>query len=570
MFAAARLDRDRAGFADQDLVSHIHAAPETVQIEIDRNLVKRFGLRAFTPLAWHTIEGIEYQQNWHLDAIAEHLQAVIMGQITRLIIMVPPRHMKSTSLAIMAPAYSWTIKPHLKWLFASYAFNLSIRDSRKCRRVLTSTWYQRRWGDKFKFVHDQNTKIRFENDKQGYRLATSVDGQLTGEGGDIIAVDDPHNVREAESEATREATLAWWRESMSSRLNDPKRGAFILSQQRVHVRDLAGDAMAREQGWTVLCLPARYESNHPQVYAFDPRKTDGELLWPERYGEKELTRLETALGAYAAAAQLQQRPSPREGGHFKRHWFDPWHGPLPGDMEWVRGLDLAASKKKITKADPDYSASVLIGWSPRAKYWIIAHAERYRESPGERNKRILHRAERDAAEFGYVHIEVPQDPGSGGVEQAQSIVRMLAGFSVRAEPVTGDKVTRADPIAGQAQNGNVRYLPDDPARGRVWNDEFFGELTSFPTGAHDDYVDALSIAFNKLTGGRSGLLDFYAGQIIERRAQEAREKAEREALRSKGVTVIERQGITDLGAIYFKDGRPPEAEDDPADEDDEP
>ena len=471
--------------------------------------------------------------------------------------------MKSISLAVMAPAYSWIKRPHLKWLFASYAFNLAIRDSRKCRRVMMSTWYQQRFGHCFRFVYDQKTKVRFENEHNGYRLSTSVDGQLTGEGGDIIAVDDPHNVREAESEKTREATLTWWRESMSSRLNDPKKGAYILSQQRVHANDLAGEIMAREQGWTVLCLPARYDPEHKYVYAKDPRKTAGELLWPSRYGETELQRLELALGAYAAAAQLQQLPSPREGGQFKRAWFDPWNDPLPGDMEWVRAWDLAASKAKIVKSDPDYTASVLIGWSPSAKYWIIGHAEWFRESPGQVRKRIKNRAARDEAEYGHVHIEIPQDPGQAGLDQAKSIALELAGYSVKLATVQGDKVMRSDALAGQAQIGNVMYLPDQSKTGKeampgegAWNERFFSELCSFPNGSHDDLVDAATTAFNKLTGGRRGILDFYAGEVQQRILREAREAEAKRALAEGGVVMVT-ETTDDLGRAFFKQGNKP-------------
>jgi hypothetical protein len=148
----------------------------------------RRSLREFTKAAWPTIEpGVDFQNNWHIDAISDHLEAVVNGDIKRLIINVPPRHMKSISVAVAMPAWTWVSQPHKKFLYASYAASLSIRDSTKCRRLIDSPWYKAHFGDKFRLTDDQNQKQRFENDKTGYRIATSVgNGALTGDGGDLI------------------------------------------------------------------------------------------------------------------------------------------------------------------------------------------------------------------------------------------------------------------------------------------------------------------------------------------------------------------------------------------------
>ena len=178
-------------------------------------------LSDFIRLYWRCIDPSAYCHNWHIDQICEHLQAVSAGKIRRLLITIPPRHMKSISVAVAWPAWTWVQKPgplqgpQSRFLFASYAHSLSIRDSVRCRRLIESPLYQMAWRKRFRLTSDQNTKVRFENDAGGHRLATSVDGALTGEGGDIIVVDDPHNVREAESEAVREASLAWWNEALA-------------------------------------------------------------------------------------------------------------------------------------------------------------------------------------------------------------------------------------------------------------------------------------------------------------------------------------------------------------------
>lgn len=171
----------------------------------------RRSLREFTKASWPTIEpGVPFKNNWHIDAVSDHLQAVVEGDIKRLIINVPPRHMKSISVAVALPAWTWAHQPHKKFLYASYASSLSIRDSTKCRRLIDSPWYQAHFGDKFNLTDDQNQKQRFENDKTGYRIATSVGGALTGDGGDIICIDDPHNSVEADSSKVREGVLDWW------------------------------------------------------------------------------------------------------------------------------------------------------------------------------------------------------------------------------------------------------------------------------------------------------------------------------------------------------------------------
>jgi hypothetical protein len=177
----------------------------------------RRSLKEFIKNSWETIEpGRNFYDNWHIDAICEHLQAVVKGDIKRLIINIPPRHMKSITAAVALPAWAWTSDPAKRFLFASYAGSLSIRDSVKCRRLIDSPWYQEHFGDSFKLTTDQNQKQRFENNKTGMRIATSVDGALTGEGGDIIVIDDPHNVREAESSTVRESVLEWWDQAMQT------------------------------------------------------------------------------------------------------------------------------------------------------------------------------------------------------------------------------------------------------------------------------------------------------------------------------------------------------------------
>jgi len=258
----------------------------------------------------------------HIDAIIDHLEAVSYGHIRRLLINVPPRHMKSLLVSVFWPAWEWTRWPERRWLYSSYAANLSARDSLVCRRLVESPWYRARWGHIFVLTGDQNVKTRFENNRSAYRLSTSVGGSVTGEGGDRLVCDDPHKVDEVESDAVRKGTLDWWDSTMSTRVNDPKTTAMVVVAQRCHQQDLSGHLL-EQGGWEHLCLPAEYEgpSRTTLIGFTDWRKQPAELLWPERFGRKEIDDLTVSLGSYGAAGQLQQRPSPAGGGMIKREWF---------------------------------------------------------------------------------------------------------------------------------------------------------------------------------------------------------------------------------------------------------
>jgi len=208
----------------------------------------------------------------------------------------------------MFPCWTWLLDPHKRFLFASYAASLSIRDSTKSRRLIQTQQYMqlmRQDNKEFALTGDQNAKQRYENTQGGYRIATSVGGALTGEGAEIIVADDIHNTLEAESETKRREATRWWDESMSTRLNNPDTGAFIVIMQRLHETDLAGHILEKEgNDWNHLCLPARYEKNHPHPLRstlgfVDPRTEEGELLNPKRYSDAAVTSLEASLGVYA-------------------------------------------------------------------------------------------------------------------------------------------------------------------------------------------------------------------------------------------------------------------------------
>src|SRR5215831_2717283 len=185
-------------------------------------------------LAWHVVEpATPYVNGFHIEAIAEHLEACSRGEIQDLVITIPPRTSKSLCTSVFWPTWSWTFAPSSRWLCNSYAQSLSVRDALKSRRLIESRWYQERWGHVFALAGDQNVKSRYDNTRGGYRLAASVTGSNTGEGGDFLVADDCTNVLEGESALSREMTTRWWFEVMPSRRNDPKTSVRVIIQQRV-------------------------------------------------------------------------------------------------------------------------------------------------------------------------------------------------------------------------------------------------------------------------------------------------------------------------------------------------
>ena len=454
----------------------------------------RRSLREFTKASWSSIEpGVEFQNNWHIDAISEHLQAVAEGDIKRLIINVPPRHMKSISVAVVLPAWTWARQPEKKFLYASYASSLSIRDSVKCRRLLDSRWYKSHFGEAFQLTSDQNQKQRFENDKTGARIATSVDGALTGEGGDIIVIDDPHNVRESESATVRESVLDWWDQAMQTRLNDPKTGAFIIIMQRVHEKDLTGHILANQYDeWDHLCLPAKYEIGHPtptrsSLGFTDPRTKEGDLLWPDRIDPKTLEGLEKSLGTYASAGQLQQRPMPKGGGILKAEWWVPWEKSDLPDIEYVlQSWDTAFSTKEKTS----YSARTTWGvFRKNGQVNAIVLDMWY--------DRVTYPELRKIAQESYNDYE----PDAVLIEKKASGQSLLQDLRMAGVPVLEympdrDKEARAHASSALLEDGRIWYPSD-----KKWCKDLIDICASFPATDNDDIVDTCTQAWLRLRKG---------------------------------------------------------------------
>jgi predicted phage terminase large subunit-like protein len=291
------------------------------------SLPPRLTFREYLEPAWEVIEpAARFVGGYHVDAIAEHLQALSEGLLQNLLINIPPRHTKSTLVCVLWPTWEWTFAPWLQWMFASYREALAIRDSIKCRRLILSRWYQERWGSVYRLTDDQNQKTRFENDRTGYRLALGV-GTGTGEGGHRLVADDPLSAKQGESDAYREAANDWIDTTFSTRGNDPRTVARVIVMQRLHDADVTGHVLERmREGGTQydhLVLPAEYEPRAQLCMAglvHDPRTEPDALLSPERFDARALAQLKADLGD-DAPGQLQQRPTPPGGAIFQSGWW---------------------------------------------------------------------------------------------------------------------------------------------------------------------------------------------------------------------------------------------------------
>ena len=452
-------------------------------IAIERELCRR-SLAEFAKRAWHVLEPTaELKWGWALDAICLHLEAVTDGRITRLLMNVPPGSMKSLLTGVIWPAWEWGPRgmPEMRFVGTAHEENLAIRDSRKCRDLITSEWYQGLWP--VQIAADLNGKREFGNTRKGVRQARAFTS-LTGVRGDRVILDDPISADNANSPAKLEAARIAFTETLPTRVNSDK-SAIVVIMQRLNERDTSGVILDMGLPYVHLCLPMRYEADRKCRTAIgweDPRTVDGELMFPARFSEQQVQELEKTLGQYGTAGQLQQRPAPRDGGIFKPSMIEIIPAVPEGRIEWVRGWDLGAT----VGGDP--TAGVKMGRMPDGRI-VIADAVHGDWGPDMRDAIIKNTTTADGHS---VLASIPQDPGQAGKTQALYMARMLQGYRVKTSVESGDKVTRAEPFASQVNVGNVLMV-----RG-PWNEWLMGDMGMFPNGAHDDGVDACSRAFSEL------------------------------------------------------------------------
>ena len=484
--------------------------------------------RQFVTDAWHVVEpGKEFKNDWHIDAICDHLTYVSLGDIDDLVINIPPRHTKSTIVAVMWPAWEWLWQPSTQWLFATYASALTIRDSVKTRRLIQSPWYQENFGDVFQLSSDLNQKGRFDNDKNGYRLATSVGGTATGEGGDRIVVDDAHNMKEINSDTIRAGVIDWWRDVMSTRGNDPKRLGRCIIAQRGHHKDLPGHVLA-SGSWVHLNLPGYFVPKYrcvtkakkdstriipardDGIFTFgdhieplvkgetifvDPRKKENELLTPDRFGPEEMAKLSYELTERGFESQIQQNPSAKGGNILKEEHWREWVEPeLPPISFVLQVYDTAFEETE----ESDFSARTTWGvfeyeerldpklpWTAQYKgqtrlcMILLERMNRRLEFPELRSNAM------EAARL-WKPDKILIEKKASGHSLAQEMRR--SNLPVARIPIKDSKFVRAHAASLVLERGCVFYVK------RKWADEVISQCGNFPADDHDDMVDTVTMA----------------------------------------------------------------------------
>ena len=483
-------------------------------------------LTDFIKQAWHVIEpGQPYLHNWHISAIAAHLEAITDEQMiddrqyyNRLLINVPPGAMKSLLVNVLWPAWEWGPKnmPYMRYVCASHAMPLAIRDSIKMRRLVTSEWYQKRWGDRVTITGDQNEKIKYETTATGFRQAVAMSG-MTGARGDRVIIDDPHSVASAASEAERSTTIETFEQAIPTRLNNPDKSAIIVIMQRLHEEDVSGVILEKQLGYDHIMIPMEYDPDRamPTMLGWeDPRTFKGQLFFPRRFPRHVVVRDKRIMGKYAASGQFQQLPTPEDGGIIKRKHWNLWDSiQYPAFDHVIASLDTAMTEKK----ENDPSAMTVWGiWTDDPK----THATRMINRDGHMTHVIRTYDEREVPPRIMLmhawskHLEMPElitevaqtclrwkvstlliENKTVGLPVARELRRMYSGkhFGVQLEdPGSIDKMARLYSVQHLFEEGLV-YCPD-----KAWADEVISQCMRFPKAKHDDLVDTVSMAMRYL------------------------------------------------------------------------
>jgi predicted phage terminase large subunit-like protein len=414
--------------------------------------------------------------NWHIEVIAAKLAAVREGKIRRLIINLPPRHLKSLMASIAFPAWCLGHDPSAQILCVSYAQDLADKLARDCRGIMTSPWYRQIFRTRLA-AHRQAVQ-EFITTAQGYRLATSNGGVLTGRGADIILIDDPLKPEEALSDAQRQAANDWFDHTLYSRQNDKRRGAIVIIMQRLHEDDLVGHVLEQEP-WEVVRFPAIAEADevHEIQTIWGPqsfRRRHGEALHPEREPLDTLERIRRTVGEYNFAGQYQQTPAPLGGGMVKENWFKRYAAnERPESFERI-----VQSWDTANKATELSDFSVCTTWGVTGKDLFLLNVLRQRlEYPA------LKRAVREQQSLFNASVVLIEDKASG-TQLIQELI--VDGFHqvTRYKPEC-DKIMRLHAQTAIIENGFV-HLPE----AAPWLVEYLHEMTVFPRGKHDDQVDS--------------------------------------------------------------------------------
>lgn len=416
---------------------------------------------------------------------------------TRIILLTPPRHGKSSLISQYTPAWWLGNSPDERVLLTSYSDRFAALWGRRARDVF---WEHapKVFGLSARASHAATDDWGISG-HTGTMATAGTGGTITGRGADLLIVDDPvKDAKEAESETQRERIWDWWQSTAASRL-EPN-GVAIVVMTHWHQDDLAGRlvkemANGGEQ-WTVIRMPAI--ATKDEVWSDGSWKWErkaGEALWSKRFDVEKLEAIRRRSGSKWWNALYQQQPSPPSGTVAQREWF-PIVGALPQHgLVRCRFWDCASTEKKAGSAqDPDWTVGALVAWMPSKKVGFIEHIIRFRGTPGRVNDVILQTAKMDGPS---VRIREEEEGGSSGKAVTTARKKALAGYRYKGIKASGSKASNWEPFLIQAEGGNIAMLQGD------WNRAFLDEAMSVPQG-HDDQMDAVAGGFNALMLGDTG------------------------------------------------------------------
>lgn len=435
--------------------------------------------------------------NWerakHLELLCSKLEAVERGEIKRLMVFMPPRHGKSEVVSKKFPAWYLGRNPGKEMIISSYSGDLANDFSRIAKSTLNE-WGEKLWGTQLSRESRAVDRWGIEGHRGGL-TAAGVGGPITGRGAKVAIIDDPFkNYEEAASDTIRQKVWDWYRSTLRTRLAPG--GSIVLVMTRWHEDDLAGrllnEAKIGGEQWEVISLAAEAEENDPL------KRKLGNALWPSWFPIEELKALAKSLGSYLYSALYQQRPSPAEGLKFKRSWFryfeqdDQYYKLLQPDGTrklvekskcWrFQTTDTAATEKESS----DYFVCSTWDVTPQCDLLLV---DVFREKAETTKHEAIISAQYNRYKPQYIRVENK----TYGLNIIQNCVKL--GLPVIAAKADTDKVSRSLVIQARYEVGTVYHRLGMNNLGDIED-----ELTSFPTGKHDDFVDTASIAGNEIAG----------------------------------------------------------------------
>ncbi len=427
--------------------------------------------------------GQPFHPNWHIDLIAEYLEAVRRGDLKRLIINMPPRALKSVCVSVAFPAWLLGHKPENRVIVASYALPLALKHSLDTREVMRAAWFRELF-PACRIARGQDEKHKFITTARGFRLSTSTGAGLTGEGGNVLIIDDPLTPEQALQPHLRAATNAWFEHTFASRLDSKQDGAIVLVMQRLHPQDLAGNLLEKG-GWEQLSLPAI--ADVPTTYSFGKIKyarESGEVLCGTRESPALYEHLKIEMGSHVFAAQYQQQPVPQEGCIIKPHWVRYAETVPAGTI--VQSWDTAIK----TGAANDSSVCLTAVLHEQCLYVIDVQLMKL-EYP-DLKRAVVAQAEKHTPD-----IILLEDKASG--QQLIQDLRKHSSLPIVPCSPKSDKRTRVHAVSALIEAGRLFLITRAP-----WLAAFEAELFQFPACVHDDQVDALTQALQWLRSRPAG------------------------------------------------------------------